>query len=564
MRGFANGVFFPTLAPHAHTQQMTLQRRSVPEARERITGIPIRPPHYPHVSPRLNVRESALYKAPSDAELATEPENVDYSQPLPPRSEGTSIVDVPPEEAELFTTPPVSATNAAVAQGKLTAWRANNPNVPGAGLPSDFRKAPQRKLGPVLPGLDTSRLRTNISPETVAPYTPLPMPEFLPLANDVNVSQIMKTELARLRGGPDPYAKREERLSEREADIERDAERDPWLALAEGGFRTAAGDSQYAMQNIGEGGQAGLAAYITSKKDREGREERTFDARSALEDARETRDGKLRQIARDTANDQLGKQERANAIVSAHHQYNVQKRNIDNARLKGVYDAGVIQQKLNLDIARENRINAIALLREQNQVGRDSAEREIRRLDIVFETNKAQWDTEKEAALVAAKQRRDDYLLKDRRLVQERDALLEIDEGRKDRETRIKAALIAAKPAAVRTAEAALQSRPLADMLVRLSGQHGKTAKVMRGNIKQAWLTTLKQYDDGGAPDPRDIPDLRTKFVALLAPQGFDAATAGALFDGMARNGGMVGAGAGNLNELYEINPDTGNRRRRQ
>jgi len=58
------------------------------------------------------------------------------------------------------------------------------------------------------------------------------------------------------------------------ADLLKDKERaakygeiNPWMALAMGGAKTMAGKSQYALQNIGEGFEAGLGQYAKGEKD---------------------------------------------------------------------------------------------------------------------------------------------------------------------------------------------------------------------------------------------------------------------------------------------------------
>ena len=59
----------------------------------------------------------------------------------------------------------------------------------------------------------------------------------------------------------DPYAKQEERANKQEASIAESAERNPYLALMEAGFAMMAGDSPYAMVNLGKGALAGTKTY---------------------------------------------------------------------------------------------------------------------------------------------------------------------------------------------------------------------------------------------------------------------------------------------------------------
>ena len=59
----------------------------------------------------------------------------------------------------------------------------------------------------------------------------------------------------------DPYAKQEERANKQEASVAESAERNPYLALMEAGFAMMAGDSPYAMVNLGKGALAGTKTY---------------------------------------------------------------------------------------------------------------------------------------------------------------------------------------------------------------------------------------------------------------------------------------------------------------
>ena len=59
----------------------------------------------------------------------------------------------------------------------------------------------------------------------------------------------------------DPYAKQEERANKQEASVAESAERNPYLSLMEAGFAMMAGDSPYAMVNLGKGALAGTKTY---------------------------------------------------------------------------------------------------------------------------------------------------------------------------------------------------------------------------------------------------------------------------------------------------------------
>lgn len=86
--------------------------------------------------------------------------------------------------------------------------------------------------------------------------------------------------------GEDPNAAaREARLSKREADIQSDKDRSPWLALMQAGLATMAGTSPNALTNIGAGAMEGLKSYGESRKDLSKSEEKLMDLRDEVEAA---------------------------------------------------------------------------------------------------------------------------------------------------------------------------------------------------------------------------------------------------------------------------------------
>lgn len=68
-----------------------------------------------------------------------------------------------------------------------------------------------------------------------------------------------------------------ERLAGMEAKAAKDEERAPWMALAEAGLGMAAGRSQFALQNIAEGGKQGIKSYVDARDRLVKAEERRFD-----------------------------------------------------------------------------------------------------------------------------------------------------------------------------------------------------------------------------------------------------------------------------------------------
>lgn len=88
---------------------------------------------------------------------------------------------------------------------------------------------------------------------------------------------LMGTDVARDR--------MKERLAGMEAKAAKDEERAPWMALAEAGLGMAAGKSQFALQNIAEGGTRGIKSYADAKERLAKAEERRFDLDSRIAQA---------------------------------------------------------------------------------------------------------------------------------------------------------------------------------------------------------------------------------------------------------------------------------------
>jgi len=93
-----------------------------------------------------------------------------------------------------------------------------------------------------------------------------------------------------IKDRPDPYAKREERANKQEASIAESAERNPYLSLMEAGFAMMAGDSPYAMVNLGKGALAGTKTYRDGLALIEKAKEKLGETRDKIEDYRANRD----------------------------------------------------------------------------------------------------------------------------------------------------------------------------------------------------------------------------------------------------------------------------------
>jgi len=73
-----------------------------------------------------------------------------------------------------------------------------------------------------------------------------------------------------------------ERLSKMQTEDDLDSRRAPWMALAEAGFGMAAGESQFALQNVGKGASQGIKSFIAARGNVRKAEERRFELENKL------------------------------------------------------------------------------------------------------------------------------------------------------------------------------------------------------------------------------------------------------------------------------------------
>jgi hypothetical protein len=107
------------------------------------------------------------------------------------------------------------------------------------------------------------------------------------LSGEYTVTPATSAEAERARYmsmmGDDPYqVKAAERLAAMEGRAAEEETKAPWMALAEAGFATAAGDSPFALQNIGKGAQKGLESFAKARERAAAAEEKRFALESDL------------------------------------------------------------------------------------------------------------------------------------------------------------------------------------------------------------------------------------------------------------------------------------------
>jgi hypothetical protein len=115
------------------------------------------------------------------------------------------------------------------------------------------------------------------------PSAPEDMP--MPHSKEEESAVYKAKELQNLLGEDPNAARREARLSKREADLAEEKDRSPWMALMQAGLSTMAGTSPNALSNIGAGATEGLKAYGEARKDISKSSDKLMDLRDEVEAA---------------------------------------------------------------------------------------------------------------------------------------------------------------------------------------------------------------------------------------------------------------------------------------
>jgi hypothetical protein len=115
------------------------------------------------------------------------------------------------------------------------------------------------------------------------PAAPEDMP--MPHSKEEESAAYKAKELQDLLGEDPNAARREARLSKREADLAEEKDRSPWMALMQAGLSTMAGTSPNALSNIGAGATEGLKSYGEARKDISKSSDKLMDLRDEVETA---------------------------------------------------------------------------------------------------------------------------------------------------------------------------------------------------------------------------------------------------------------------------------------
>jgi hypothetical protein len=115
------------------------------------------------------------------------------------------------------------------------------------------------------------------------PSAPEDMPK--PHSKEEESAVYKAKEIQDLLGEDPNAARREARLSKREADLSEEKDRSPWMALMQAGLSTMAGTSPNAFANIGAGATEGLKSYGEARKDISKSSDKLMDLRDEVEAA---------------------------------------------------------------------------------------------------------------------------------------------------------------------------------------------------------------------------------------------------------------------------------------
>lgn len=217
--------------------------------------------------------------APSSATTSVAQPVVDsMTFPARPRSNDPRILNQPN---------PVSPSKSAAAPAAAAASTTNVPT--GTGLPSLASQFSSINVS----GLSPAQILESKTPfeKGIAAIDPVATERAALNAKAKRFSEQALTDFEKeVKDRGDPYAKREERANKQEASIAESAERNPYLSLMEAGFAMMAGDSPYAMVNIGKGALVGTKAYKEGLDKIEKAKEKLSEARDKIEDYRINRD----------------------------------------------------------------------------------------------------------------------------------------------------------------------------------------------------------------------------------------------------------------------------------
>ena len=192
-----------------------------------------------------------------------------------------------PKEAR---NPVNQAADRAVIQDALNANNVSDAYLPGQGQRQFPNVKDKNQVPPKTQAEQGTRDRaftpSNFDAPTVS-YTPVTFDQkaFDAMKEELPTAQAERDRFKELVGENAGLAALQERLKGMEAKAAKSEEQAPWMALAKAGLGMAAGKSKFAVQNIAEGAQMGLADYAAAKDKLAAAEEKRFALQSQLAQA---------------------------------------------------------------------------------------------------------------------------------------------------------------------------------------------------------------------------------------------------------------------------------------
>jgi len=206
-----------------------------------------------------------------------------------------------------------------------------------------------------------------VAPDDLEYIDPRPVPEILDTDSFESLHKSRADELAQERG--DPYAKFADIMAARAESVGDDATKNKWMALAEAGFAIAAGESQYAMTNIGKGAGVGVKALKESNAAIQARKDKNLALNMQLSAAQQSHKSEMDRLATAHANGEISTQQYNAGLALKRNEAENTRIRILNQNRAAKRSSEFEQYKLN--VAREEK----ALDRQELELNRQSAER---------------------------------------------------------------------------------------------------------------------------------------------------------------------------------------------
>lgn len=221
------------------------------------------------------------------------------------------------------------------------------------------------------------------------------LPSRTPLKTDFDGSARERKLLKELRGqAPKPFEAMKARLAERRAALAEDRDMNVANLLMDYGSRIAAGESQYALTNIGKAGAPALKAAQDRKAAQEGREDAILASDMGIISGERQVDQDLQNQASRLVGYERNKQINQNKEITAENDNEWKKysANVAKAGVKNARDEFVTNMTNNFAQYKDARFLKIQDRKYSRNLDRYNAEN--KRLDVLYNNQKAISDTE--------------------------------------------------------------------------------------------------------------------------------------------------------------------------